>query len=117
MNKYEIKDYAHKKQVMQYLIDLGNYKKEPKTVYSGICLNMHWALDINGYKLVEKLSINWLYYTGCYNLPVPGDYFKCNWRKNSKQGRLRRELCLHLASELKAIRLSYKAEEAQNEIN
>ena len=117
MNRFGIKNYKHKRQVIQHLIDLGRYKIEPMNSDKGICSELYLcSLRIDGYIIVEKLSIGWSHHTGIYNLPIPGNYNQSSWRYNSKQGKLRRSLCLFLANKLTTTRLSYKKENA-NESN
>lgn len=115
MNKYRIKSYKHKKQIIQYLIDLGTYTIEPRFDWLGVCSELTSAYNILGYRLVRNLSTSWPLSTGSENYPISMLHSDYTWKYSVKEGKLRRELCLHLAKELGKLRLSYK--ENQNEYN
>lgn len=119
MNKYQIQSSKEKQAIIKHLIALGTGKIEPKNTMYGICFELkHRGSRTNSemYDLVADLSLNWSKHSDHLGYPVPDSfkyYAEDEWA-NNPYGDARRELCLHLAAELKKLRLSYKSEQENN---
>ena len=95
--------------IRNHLQRLGSGKVKPKRIRNGICLELH-----NKYKVdsITAYIATWpkLAYPACETYPIHnkhGDYYQRNgsvrismWDRRTTVGKLRHELCLHIAAEL-----------------
>lgn len=87
--------------VQNHLVGLASGVLMPRDTNDGICKDLK---DRFGFIIPKEYFESWMRYSGDPVYPVPGGmepYRKHNALWVSKQGRYRRELCSHLALELK----------------
>lgn len=93
------------KRVIKHLKFLASGKVSPGCEYSGICLELEHKFNINSRSFCNYWK-TWSKFSGSLVYPIgngESDYEKCDahlWNTHTRVGKLRCELCLHLAAEL-----------------
>ncbi len=96
-------------EVITHLTLLGEGKRNPRRKFDGLCQELGHLISnaiIPGIIIVKKHSLTWKHYNGNDIFPIGNgrdDYNRTGslWDRRTKRGKLRRDLCLHIAAELK----------------
>ena len=101
-------EYMNRKELKQYLYDLGTGKRTPLQREFGICEELRWKTSKFLYGHIKTLMEDWPEYSGVSNYPVPhpscppkAAYYGFDdlW-DDSSYGQARRRLCIWLSEQL-----------------